>query len=60
MHLTSPAPGTEEMKDESPPQQSASWVHRSPSTRQPEAGWQMWLPAVPKGAHKELQQLVQP
>jgi len=60
MHLISPAPGTEPMKVGSPPQQSASWVHRSPCTRHPEAGWQMWLPTVPKGAHRELQQLLQP
>jgi hypothetical protein len=59
-HLTSPAPGTESMNVVSPPQQSASCVHRSPWTRQPDAGWQILLFDCPKGAHSELQQLVQP
>jgi hypothetical protein len=41
------------------PQQSESFRQRSPSMRQPWAGWQMKVPAAPYGAQRRLQQLPQ-
>jgi hypothetical protein len=38
------------------PQQSTSWVHRSPTTWQPLAGWHTRIPVGPHGAHARLQQ----
>src|SRR5512146_3116993 len=40
----------------SEPQQSPSFVHRSPTTWQPLAGWQMSTFVGPYGAHRRLQQ----
>jgi hypothetical protein len=40
-----------------PPQQSLSFVHRSPMVWQPVAGWQTSTPVGPHGAHERLQQL---
>jgi hypothetical protein len=57
-HLTRPAPGRP--LGASPPQQSESLPHRSPSTWQPDAGWQILLPPVPNGAQYDEQQPVQP
>ena len=59
-HLMSPAPGILPAWVGSPPQQSLSTWQRSPVTWQPEAGWQMWEPEVPNGAHRDEQQPVQP
>jgi len=39
-----------------PPQQSPSFVHRSPMVWQPVAGWQTSTPVGPHGAHERLQQ----
>jgi hypothetical protein len=47
MHLTSPSPGSVHIEAEAPPQQSASWRHRSPWMRQPPAGWQTVEPVLP-------------
>src|SRR4051812_30610047 len=58
MHLTRPAPGRP--LGASPPQQSLSLPHKSPSTWQPDAGWQIFEVPVPKGAQYELQQPLQP
>jgi hypothetical protein len=38
------------------PQQSLSFVHRSPTTWHPLAGWQTRAPVGPQGAHARLQQ----
>jgi hypothetical protein len=38
------------------PQQSLSFVQRSPTTWQPLAGWQTRTPVGPNGAHARLQQ----
>jgi hypothetical protein len=38
------------------PQQSPSFVHKSPTTWQPLAGWQTRTPLGPHGAHDRLQQ----
>jgi hypothetical protein len=38
------------------PQQSPSWMQRSPTTWQPLTGWQMSTPVGPHGAHARLQQ----
>ena len=38
------------------PQQSVSCVHKSPTTWQPLAGWQMSTPVGPQGAQERLQQ----
>src|SRR6185437_13853607 len=38
------------------PQQSLSFVHTSPKTWQPLAGWQMRTPVGPYGAQRRLQQ----
>lgn len=56
--VTCPAPGSPESA--SPPQQSEFFVHRSPVTWQPLAGWQTFTPEEPCGAHKRLQQSPQP
>jgi hypothetical protein len=42
------------------PQQSASFVQRSPSMWQPSAGWQIFTPDVPYGAQSRLQQSPHP
>jgi hypothetical protein len=39
------------------PQQSESWVQRSPVTWHPLAGWHTSTPVGPNGAHSALQQL---
>ena len=57
-HTTWPSPGR--VGSFSPPQQSAFLRHRSPVTWQPLAGWQIFTPVGPKGAHKRLQQSPQP
>jgi len=41
------------------PQQSLSLRHKSPSTRQPLAGWHTFTPVAAKGAQSRLQQLLQ-
>jgi hypothetical protein len=48
-----PAPGP----PTGPPQQSVSFVHASPMTRQPLATWQTW-PPVAVSTHRRLQQPV--
>jgi hypothetical protein len=53
---TDPSPRTPEP---AAPQQSELVRHRSPSTRHPCAGWQMFTPVGPYGAHRRLQQLPQ-
>jgi hypothetical protein len=53
-HTTRPEPGRPLVA--SPPQQSLLLVHRSPSTWQPDAGWQIVDDEVPNGAQYELQQ----
>ena len=55
-HTTAPSPRTPEPVA---PQQSALLRQRSPSTRQPCAGWQMLTPVGPYGAQRRLQQLPQ-
>jgi hypothetical protein len=52
--ITRPDPGSPFI--ESPPQQSLFLRQRSPRTWQPDAGWQIVPPEVPKGAQNELQQ----
>ncbi len=50
--VTSPSPST---PVPGPPQQSELVRQRSPSTRQPCAGWQMLTPVAPYGAQRRLQ-----
>jgi hypothetical protein len=54
-HFTSPAPRMPVLPG-SPPQQSASTRHRSPSTWHPCACWQIATPVGPQGAQRSLQQ----
>jgi len=56
--MTRPEPGRP--FGSSPPQQSVFLVQRSPSTWQPDAGWQTLVVPVPNGAQYELQQPLQP
>ncbi len=51
-----PMPGR---PDPCAPQQSLSFVHRSPSTWQPSAGWQIFTPVLTYGAQRRLQQPLQ-
>ena len=55
LHVMLPAPGP----PTGPPQQSVSFVHASPMTRQPLATWQTW-PPVPVSTQRRLQQFVPP
>jgi hypothetical protein len=58
MHATAlPEVGIPASMSACDPQQSLSVTHVSPSTWQPVAGWQMFTPVGPHGAHKRLQQL---
>jgi hypothetical protein len=53
LHLMLPAPGP----PTGPPQQSVSFEHASPMTRQPLATWQTW-PPVAVATHRRLQHVV--
>jgi hypothetical protein len=54
---TAPSPST---PDPAAPQQSEFSRHKSPSTRQPRAGWQMLTPVGPYGAQRRLQHCPHP